>query len=1346
MDLDFRELFPQKVQNANLRLHIDPPPDIPPWRYEMVKALVGFDSNGMLKMTPLPEHLDTQQKWEDFVVRQTAEVGKDILLNRPIKTDRYIKHPYGPYGQWKPGRGRQMYDEMQVVLNSKQIEQRVKDSWDHYVAQDAVAIPEKDFTQAVVFPTADSYRCALTGEKGALEGLKLYPKFGPMTTQAGGMQKATWNPDERKWKLMDGSGNQIRGIPAPPFRSSNFDVPTTRIKTLFFIGKQASSEADDSSWFKQPQQFNVKKTDGNYVTGHANRVVGNASTGKCGVSHGYYQSHWEAEYPDIFAKRMGFNLVGRPMPTNNEAVKLYDTWPVYPGPRDFCGYGGNADTLYQYELPSSLAPAKKSWKHETDNFGNIEFESSHRTTAASQYFWLDRTKWAQALEKEDLNFMPFVVRTTTIRTRPVTYEFWTDPACTRMYSEKNPIFEWKARVPYDVGDNTDVQFILSDIVDMQHYRDAIHRFVADGSDIEVWSLGQGKNAPFPMKVGESKPEYLDRMKNVSDPSFYQVMPNSGTQKDVEYNPNISAKIFETSDGHLSMAKRRSLYTESMLRAHPDAVRDYMNTFSPHKHSPLDPSQLYHFGEVDVLADKYPDDDMLSNAEHMRRIMTDPWGLGMQYTLGLASAGSMPEMSALTFVQQQLSAHAIGWVVSQVKAQMVAYMLKASSAGVAAGVAKLGVVKAIAALQSETRVSTMKKLLKIAVDSKAEDTIADDVGNLVHHAYADPTGIVGNIASKLASELAAFSKKAASEMWAAFKTRVGVNMQGSYYERFKGYLTKGEEGEMVPVEGDWMRFGSDSQAAQQALMAAPPSDPKVLNMKAFGAAKDDAREALAQAEKDAKAMIQQAQVDLKQATRNFKLAKAGASAGEINAGAVTSEMEMALVVGETLDAAASMAGALLPTVLLVGVLLGFEAWQEHEDNEKQKEANKRLYNQKLNERTDKIDDYFNASIPLNAVNQGGFKQSFMREKLKGTEVDITRDRTRTVRKGETRTTKSFNVTYKDLLRGLMENRYSFSMVDQKFVTDVAQRSMGHNLRTAEMIRCFKLVDFFTQDSAIYPANPTDAHSWTAKGLEGERPAWAGDFRPFPPQTGVPLTFVPDHMTPLPLKEYALEYAQAHNPSFQWTEQLLYRYYGAWVPSKVKRTSQSRPSDTVEGMTIPGRTWYVYPVPIFVGFVRSRTGFVSSIDPMVAWPTVANRNGGRFDPNDKEPRPVVDAQFVDNTPLSTFLRSHPAQHQTITNRGTAIGMIHTSDKTSALYRLKTPRTRRCASWSSRYTGTTPHSSSPPSLRRAVCTRSTAHTSTRWATSSAVLCSSPRPSLRRIGTWGASNRGRLGRISIC
>ena len=1245
MDLDFRELFPQKVQNANLRLHIDPPPDIPPWRYEMVKALVGFDSNGILKMTPLPEHLATQQNWEDFVVRETAKVGRDIMLNRKIKT----------------GRGRVMHNEMQVVLNSKQVEQRVKDSWDHYVAQNAVAIPQKNFTQEVVFPTADSYRCALTGSKGALEGLKLYPKFGPMTTHAGGMDNATWDPDERKWILKAGN-NPIQGVPAPPWRSSNFDVPTTRIKTLFFIGKQAASEVDASSWFKDRQQFHVEKRDGNYVTAHANRVVGNASTGKCGVSHGYYQSHWQAEYPHIFAKRMGFDLVGRPTPTNRQDVKLYDTWPVYPGPRDFCGYGGYADTLYQYVLPTSLAPAKKSWKHETDNFGNIEFESSHQTTAASEYFWLDRTKWAEALAKEDLNFMPFVVRTTTIRTRPITYEFWTDPACTRMYSEKNPIFEWKARVPYDVGDNTDVQFILSDIVDMQHYRDAIQRFVTTGSDIEIWSLKQGKDAPFPMKVGESKQDYLDRMSNVSDPSFYQVMPNSGTQKDVEYNPAIADKIFETSDGHLSMAKRRSLYTESMLRAHPDAVRDYMNTFNPHKHSPLDLSELYHFGEVDVMADKYPDDDMLSNAANMRRIMTDPWGSGMQYTLGLASAGSMPELSPMTFVQQQLSTHAIGWVVSQVRAQMVAYMLKASTAGVAAGVAKLGVVKAIAALQSETRVGTMKKLLKIAVDSKAEDTLADDVGNLVHRAYADPTGIVGNIASKLASELAAFSKKAASEMWSAFKTRVGVNMQGSYYEAFKGYLSQRGEGEIV--EGDWLRFGGESKTAQQALMGAPPSD-KMINMKAFGAAQEDAREALATAEKEAKAMIQQAQVDLKQATRNFKLAKAGAGADEIQAGAVSSEMETALVVGETVDAAASMAGALLPTVLLVGVLLGFEVWEEHEANEKQKELNKRLYNQKLNERTDKIDAYFNASIPLNAIHQGGFKQSFMREKLKGTEVDITRDRTRTVRKGETRTTKSFNVTYKDLLRGLMENRYSFSMVDQKYVQDSAQRSMGHNLRTAEMIRCFKLIDFFTQDSAIYPANPTDAHSWTAGG---EKPPWAGDFRPFPPQTGIPLTFVPDHMTPLPLKEYALEYTQAHNPSFQWTEQLLYRYYGAWVPSKVKRTSESRPSDTVEGLTIPGRTWYVYPVPVFVGFVRSRTGFVSSTDQMVAWPTVANRNGGRFDPNDKEPRPLVDAQFVDNTPLSTFLRAHPAEHQTVTNRGTAIGLIRTSDKTTALYRLK------------------------------------------------------------------------------
>ena len=114
----------------------------------------------------------------------------------------------------------------------------------------------------------------------------------------------------------------------------------------------------------------------------------------------------------------------------------------------------------------------------------------------------------------------------------------------------------------------------------------------------------------------------------------------------------------------------------------------------------------------------------------------------------------------------------------------------------------------------------------------------------------------------------------------------------------GYLTKGEGGEFVPAEGDWLRFGSASKEAQQALMSAPPSD-KMINMKAFGAAQDDAREALAQAEKDAKAMIEQAQVDLKQATRNFKLAKSGASAEEINMGAVTSEMESALVVGETI---------------------------------------------------------------------------------------------------------------------------------------------------------------------------------------------------------------------------------------------------------------------------------------------------------------------------------------------------------------------------------------------------------------------------------------------------------------
>ena len=124
------------------------------------------------------------------------------------------------------------------------------------------------------------------------------------------------------------------------------------------------------------------------------------------------------------------------------------------------------------------------------------------------------------------------------------------------------------------------------------------------------------------------------------------------------------------------------------------------------------------------------------------------------------------------------------------------------------------------------------------------------------------------------------------------------------------------------------------------------------------------------------------------------------------------------------------------------------------------------------------------------------------------------------------------------------------------------------------------------------------------------AWGGNFRPFPARADDPATFQKDTMTPLPVinKRIRAKLDTLGGDAY---------YYGPWIPSVITAVV---PDDTLvldmgrkDGpvdIKMNSFKRHVIPVPVFVGFAASPTGFVSSEQPNIAWPTVANRKNGGY----------------------------------------------------------------------------------------------------------------------------------------
>ena len=317
-----RDLFPPKALKTNLHFKIDAPPDLPPWHKNVVYAMalnkMAFDP------TPLPADMTTKMSKNDLMWHTSKGILKALTT-----------------GGKEKGVGKTVY---QALTHQQEwdVVKKLHDSWDHYVRMDSVSIPTKSFTQALVFPQGDAFRAATTNEPDAvLSGLRLYPKFGGMyadwsqSADEKSIEHMRWNADTRQWELMGGAdgGNVLKpplfadedGMPL--YRSSNFALPPTRIKTLFFISKQATSELDTSAWFDEPQSYlvatNVHKDslldfitelgqDTDTIHGKSNRVVPNDEkySKHYGLAHSSAQKHWVQPYgKDMYAMRMGLKRV-----------------------------------------------------------------------------------------------------------------------------------------------------------------------------------------------------------------------------------------------------------------------------------------------------------------------------------------------------------------------------------------------------------------------------------------------------------------------------------------------------------------------------------------------------------------------------------------------------------------------------------------------------------------------------------------------------------------------------------------------------------------------------------------------------------------------------------------------------------------------------------------------------------------------------------------------------------------------------------------------------------------------------------------------------------------------------
>lgn len=175
----------------------------------------------------------------------------------------------------------------------------------------------------------------------------------------------------------------------------------------------------------------------------------------------------------------------------------------------------------------------------------------------------------------------------------------------------------------------------------------------------------------------------------------------------------------------------------------------------------------------------------------------------------------------------------------------------------------------------------------------------------------------------------------------------------------------------------------------------------------------------------------------------------------------------------------------------------------------------------------------------------------------------------------------------VLELIVTNNMSLDMISNEWLTSNEGMSQ-YLIRSAEFVREMRVIDYYMQDSS-------DLHFVT----ENDNGLFI-DQKPWPIKPNDMDTFDVDAMTPIPCVAYFAEYksrkGEARNA---WVQSFTERFGVAFEGTETKSKSEKTGRVTVKRS---------YDAPVYVGFEKSTTGFVSALHPDIEWPTVA-RKGGR-----------------------------------------------------------------------------------------------------------------------------------------
>ena len=906
---------------------------------------------------------------------------------------------------------------------------------------------------------------------------------------------------------------------------------------------------------------------------------------------------------------------------------------------------------------------------------------SHQTVAASPYFWTPHTQWRKIASRQGIDFMPFAdPRTpanTPAKTRPITYRFWdTFESCIAGHDD-NPRFE----VSYvDMGDDKVDSNLIKSLPDIQAYRDAMHHFVVDETDLYAFH-----------KEVVNKDATDDEVKAAGNPHHYVAMENSGTMKDVEYVGKPAKPIFEDLQ---PMGQRRALYFKSMYNNNPNSVRDFRNTFCVDPTS-VDLKDLSHYTQYDGDKGKYPDAFMPNVAEFQRLTGdNDMAGAADVFNAHIKHSALTVEHHAITsaFVQWGLTQAKEG--LTRMRADAIKRLVVHLTDKYVKDITITGIQKLVEKLSRKMSPKIIDGLLKLVTKAPAEGQVYDRAAAI----------------EELGTDLANLNTK-------ELQTKIMDNLKAHAKEAVLGADTKTFAPEIptaTPIPQAEVVNGVPRDAWRVNEGKLAPDYP--LHDDALPPFSDDPLS-------DEAGVFNYMVKDTPQVVKTdvaFETAEA-VEVGEVAEGAAAAAEIMSVA------AITPILAEVAPIAIITGILIGINALENAAKKKEAAREAKELAKKREEQAQADVAKYYEEMIDLDFGQRDStqVKHYWDEQQMKYQvpynqlladilgnflSIHVVNARWMTMNAWNS---KGMNLLTAEMLREMRVVDYylrddanlhpsaakpgtwttttprPFPAIANEPITFIGEamtplpvlnRSI-HAFLTSHcatpassepVIRSDLLGLWMPVDDTSEGTHKLKISATTVQDISG-MPQTYTVTRVLGSQyslsygggsTANLMTDQPNNTVRLVTQStHTLFKRDPSSPAPTSKTQACYKkmeekLYGPWTPALVVKNIPPDSVSTDDGKhTIPieARLDTVLPVPVFVGFATSPTGFVSSEDRSIAWPTIMNKaHGGQIPPPSLYQRPDFHPGFPEDTDLYQWLQTNQ-DAKLITTESTGIGMI-------------------------------------------------------------------------------------------